>query len=38
MLTDILGWAAAAMTLLAFSMRTMIPLRMASIVANCCFI
>lgn len=36
--TDIMGWTAAAATLLAFSMRAMIPLRIAALVANLCFI
>jgi hypothetical protein len=35
---ELLGWAAAAFTLLAFSMRTMLPLRMAAIASNIFFI
>ncbi|MFM2066543.1 MAG: hypothetical protein RLZZ584_1452 [Pseudomonadota bacterium] len=35
---QIIGWVAAALTLWAFSMRTMIPLRMVSSGANCSFI
>lgn len=36
--TDLMGWTAAAATMLAFSMRAMIPLRIAALVANLCFI
>jgi hypothetical protein len=35
---DLVGWLAAGFTLLAFSMKTMLPLRMAGIAANLCFI
>ena len=35
---EAIGWAAAAFTLGAFSMRTMIPLRVAAIASNLCFI
>jgi hypothetical protein len=35
---ELLGWAAAGFTLLAFSMRTMLPLRLAAIVSNVFFI
>jgi CRP/FNR family transcriptional regulator, cyclic AMP receptor protein len=35
---ELLGWAAAGFTLLAFSMRTMLPLRMAAIASNFFFI
>jgi hypothetical protein len=35
---ELLGWAAAAFTLLAFSMRTMLPLRSAAVVSNVFFI
>jgi hypothetical protein len=35
---ELLGWAAACFTLLAFSMRTMLPLRMAAIASNVFFI
>ena len=38
MSVELLGWAAAAFTLLAFSMRTMLPLRMAAIASNLFFI
>ena len=37
-LVDILGWIAVALTLAAFSMRTMLPLRIAAIGANVFFI
>jgi hypothetical protein len=35
---DLAGWLAAALTLVAFSMRSMGPLRVAAIAANLCFI
>lgn len=35
---DIFGWLAAALTLLAFSMRSMPALRIAAMAANLCFI
>jgi hypothetical protein len=35
---ELLGWLAAGFTLLAFSMRTMLPLRMAAIASNVFFI
>jgi CRP/FNR family transcriptional regulator, cyclic AMP receptor protein len=35
---ELLGWVAAGFTLLAFSMRTMMPLRMAAIASNVFFI
>ena len=35
---ELFGWAAAAFTLLAFSMRTMLPLRFAAIASNVLFI
>ena len=35
---EVLGWAAAALTLLAYSMRTMLPLRIVAIGANTLFI
>jgi hypothetical protein len=35
---ELLGWLAASFTLLAFSMRTMLPLRMAAIASNIFFI
>ena len=35
---DIVGWTAAALTLGAFSMRTMMPLRIMAIAANICFV
>ena len=37
-MAELLGWLAAALTLLAFSMRSMIALRVAAIAANFCFI
>lgn len=37
-LTDLAGWGAAAFTLLAYSMKTMLPLRVAGIGANLLFI
>lgn len=37
-LTDLAGWGAAAFTLLAYSMKTMLPLRVAGIAANLLFI
>jgi hypothetical protein len=36
--SDIIGWIAAAATLLTFSMQAMVPLRIAAIFANMCFI
>jgi hypothetical protein len=36
--SDITGWIAAAATLLTFSMQAMVPLRLAAIFANMCFI
>lgn len=38
MYAELLGWAAAGFTLLTFSMRTMLPLRMSAIVSNVFFI
>ena len=38
MLGEIAGWVAAAFTLSAFSMRTMLPLRLSAIAANVAFI
>ncbi len=38
MYVELLGWAAAGFTLLTFSMRTMLPLRMSAIVSNVFFI
>lgn len=35
---DLVGWAAGGFTLIAFSMKTMLPLRVAGICANLCFI
>ena len=35
---ELLGWAAAGFTLLAFSMRTMLPLRVSAIASNLFFI
>lgn len=35
---DMVGWAAGGFTLVAFSMKTMLPLRVAGICANLCFI
>ncbi|HMA16531.1 MAG: hypothetical protein ACM35H_02055 [Bacteroidota bacterium] len=35
---DLAGWVAAALTLLAFLMRSMTALRLAAIAANLCFI
>lgn len=35
---DLAGWLAAALTLLAFLMRSMMALRLAAIAANLCFI
>jgi hypothetical protein len=37
-IADLLGWAAVIFTLTAFSMRTMLPLRVAAIGSNMCFI
>jgi hypothetical protein len=37
-LIDAVGWIAAALTLLAFSMRAMLPLRIAGMAANVAFI
>ncbi len=36
--SDTIGWIAAAATLLTFSMQAMVPLRIAAIFANMCFI
>ena len=36
--TELLGYVAAACTLATYSMRTMIPLRISGIIANCLFI
>lgn len=36
--SDIVGWVAAVATLLTFSMRAMIPLRISALFANLCFI
>ena len=38
MYVELLGWAAAGFTLLTFSMRTMLPLRVSAIVSNVFFI
>jgi hypothetical protein len=38
MLDDLTGWAAAALTLFTFSVRSMAALRTAAIAANICFI
>jgi hypothetical protein len=35
---DLIGWLAAALTLITFSMRSMIALRTAAISANICFL
>ena len=35
---DLMGWVAAGLTLLTFSMRSMIRLRLAAVAANLCFI
>jgi uncharacterized membrane protein len=35
---DVMGWLAAALTLLAFLMRSMTALRIVAIAANLCFI
>ncbi|HEY9550200.1 MAG TPA: hypothetical protein VIR45_11920 [Kiloniellaceae bacterium] len=35
---DLSGWLAAALTLMAFSMKSMMALRMLAIAANVCFI
>lgn len=35
---DLMGWLAAAFTFSAFTMRTMLPLRLSAIVANCFFL
>ncbi len=37
-LGDGLGWAACLMTLITFAQRRMLPLRIAAILANVCFI
>ena len=37
-ISDLAGWMAAGLTLLTFSMRSMVPLRAAAISANVCFI
>ncbi|MEZ5669932.1 MAG: hypothetical protein R3F55_21360 [Alphaproteobacteria bacterium] len=36
--SDLVGWLAAALTLVAFSMQAMVPLRIAALAANFCFI
>ncbi len=36
--TSLLGWLAAGLTLLTFSMRSMMALRTAAVAANLCFI
>ena len=36
--SDLIGWIAAGATLLSFSMRSMIGLRLAAVAANICFI
>ena len=38
MLLDVIGWAAALMTFIAYSMKTMLPLRVAAIASNVLFI
>jgi hypothetical protein len=38
MTSDLVGWIAAAATLLTFSMRSMVGLRIAALVANVCFV
>jgi CRP/FNR family cyclic AMP-dependent transcriptional regulator len=35
---DLAGWLAASLTLISFSMRSMMALRIAAIAANVCFI
>jgi high-affinity K+ transport system ATPase subunit B len=35
---DLIGWMAAALTLLTFSMRSMFWLRLVALTANACFI
>jgi hypothetical protein len=35
---DLMGWLAAGLTLLTFSLRSMIGLRLAALAANACFI
>lgn len=35
---DLIGWLAAVLTLLTFSMRSMMRLRLAAVAANFCFI
>ncbi len=35
---DLTGWAAAGLTLLTFSVRSMVALRTAGIAANICFV
>lgn len=35
---ELIGWAAAALTLLTFSMRSMTNLRLVAVVASLCFI
>jgi hypothetical protein len=35
---EILGWSAAALTVLTFAMRSMVALRLAALAANVCFI
>lgn len=36
--TDMMGWLAAGLTLLAFSLRSLFALRVAALAANVCFI
>ena len=36
-IVELVGWVAAAFTLAAYSMKTMLPLRVASVFANLCF-
>lgn len=36
--SDVIGWLAAGLTLLAFSTRSIVPLRLAAMAANVCFI
>jgi hypothetical protein len=35
---DLFGWAAAGLTFVTYSQKTMLPLRIVGISANCCFI
>jgi CRP-like cAMP-binding protein len=37
-LVEVIGWMAAGFTLLAFTMHTMVPLRILAILSNACFI